>query len=78
MDLATIGQEVLRSENALLTPKDYEARLDKMGEAYPQRTRAELMQSESCFDFATSHYADALAQCIDAHVAEAFRAAFVK
>lgn len=78
LDLATIGQELLRQENTLLTQEDYEARLDKMAQAYPDRSRQELMELESCFDFITASYADVLAQRIDAHVARIFRDTFAK
>lgn len=76
LDLATIGEALLRQENALLTPADYEARLDKLTEAYPEKSRQQLMEEESPFDFACSHYADVLAQRIDDYVSRCFRDAF--
>lgn len=78
LDLATIGQELLRREGALLTPADYEARLEKLSQAYPERSRAQLMEMISCFDFTTSTYADVLAQRIDAYVAQRYRDAFLQ
>lgn len=78
LDLATIGQELLRQEGTLLTQEDYEARIDKLREAYPERSRQRLMEEESAFDFACSYYADVLAQRIDAHVARIFRDTFAK
>lgn len=78
LDLATIGQELLRQENALLTEEDYQARLDKLAQAYPDRSREELMAQEDRFTFATDYYADVLAQRIDAYVARCYREAFVK
>lgn len=78
LDLATIGQEMLRQENALLTQEDYEARLDKLQEAYPHKTRQELTEQESLFRFACDYYADVLAQGIDAYVSRCFIAHFAR
>lgn len=78
LDLAVAGQELLRREDALLTPADYEARLEKLAAAYPERSRAQLMELEPQFDFVTSFYADLLARRIDAYVAQCYRDAFLK
>lgn len=78
LDLATIGQEILRQENALLTQEDYEARLNKLQEAYPDKTRQQLMEQESPFRFAADYYADVLAQRIDAYVGQCFKAHFAR
>lgn len=78
LDLATIGQEILRQENALLTVEDYEARLNKLQEAYPDKTRQQLMEQESPFRFAADYYADVLAQRIDAYVGQRFKAHFAR
>lgn len=78
LDLATVGQALLRQENNLLTKEDYEARLQKLSDAYPDRTREQLMEQESAFLFAADYYADVLAQRIDAYVAQCYRDAFAK
>lgn len=78
LDLATVGQEMLRQENALLTEADYEAQLKKMADAYPDRSREQLMEQETPFTFAASYYADTLAQRIDSYVGQCFKEAFVK
>lgn len=78
LDIATIGQKILEQENALLTLEDYEARLTKLQEAYPGKTRQELMEQESLFRFATDYYADALAQRIDVYVSQRFKAHFAR
>lgn len=78
LDLATVGQELLRQENNLLTEEDYEARLQKLSDAYPDRSREQLMEQESAFLFAADYYADVLAQRIDAYIAQCYRDAFAK
>lgn len=78
LDLATVGQEFLRQENALLTEEDYEIRLQKLSDAYPDRSREQLMEQEPVFLFAADYYADVLAQRIDAYVAQCYRDAFAK
>lgn len=78
LDLATVGQALLRQENALLTEEDYEIRLQKLGDAHPDRSRQQLMEKESVFDFAADYYADMLAQRIDAYIAQCYRDAFAK
>lgn len=78
LDLATVGQALLREENALLTKEDYEARLMKLQDAYPNRSREQLMEQESTFLFAADYYADVLAQRIDAYIAQCYRDAFAK
>lgn len=78
LDLATIGQKILEQENALLTQEDYEARLRKLQEAYPDKTRQELMEQEPVFLFAADYYADVLAQRIDAYVSQCFKAHFAR
>lgn len=78
LDLATVGQEFLRQENALLTEEDYETRLQKLIDAYPDRSREQLMEQEPVFLFAADYYADVLAQRIDAYVAQCYRDAFAK
>ncbi len=78
LDLATVGQALLRQENNLLTKEDYEARLQKLSDAYPDRSREQLKEQESAFLFAADYYADVLAQRIDAYVAQCYRDAFAK
>lgn len=78
LDLATVGQEMMRQENGLLTMEDYEAQLKKMADAYPNRSREELMEQETLFTFASSYYADMLAQRIDGYVAQCFIAHFAR
>lgn len=78
LDLAAVGQALLREENALLTKEDYEVRLQKLSDAHPDRSREQLMEQESAFLFAADYYADVLAQRIDAYVAQCYRDAFAK
>lgn len=78
LDLAAAGYELMVRDGKTLTTDDYTAYLDKLAEAYPDRSRAELEAEHSVEAFAIEHYADYLAQTIDGYVAETFKAALAK
>ncbi|MBR1780675.1 MAG: hypothetical protein IJ751_04640 [Oscillospiraceae bacterium] len=78
LDLAAVGAELMERDGATLTTDDYAAYLDKLTEAYPGRTRAELMEEHSVEAFVIERCAEYTAQAIDGYVAETFRRALVK
>ncbi len=75
IDTAVIGCSMMEQDGAALTCDDYDRYIQKLAEAYPDRSRDELMREYDAESFAIEHYSDYLAQKIDAYVAECYKAA---
>lgn len=75
IDTAIIGCSMMEQDGAALTCDDYDRYIQKLAEAYPDRSRDELMREYDAESFAIEHYSDYLAQKIDAYVAECYKAA---
>ena len=78
LDLAAVGAELMAQDGKVLTTDDYTDYLDKLTEAYPDRTRAEIEADHDVEAFAISQYADYLAQIIDGYVAGTFKKVLAK
>jgi hypothetical protein len=78
LDLAAVGAELMARDGRKLTLDEYTAYIDKLTEAYPDRTRQQLERENGVETFALERYADYLAQTIDRYVAEAFKKALAK
>ena len=78
LDLAVVGEELMRREGRFLTTDDYEAYIGRLVDAYPDRTEAEIRKEHDPKAFAISEYADVLASAIDRYVGDCFKAAFAK
>lgn len=78
LDLAAVGAELMARDGRKLTLDEYTAYIDKLTEAYPDRTRQQLELENGVETFALERYADYLAQTIDRYVAEAFKKALAK
>lgn len=78
LDLAAVGYELMARDGKKLTTDDYTAYIDKLTEAYPDRTRTQIEADHTTEAYAIEHYADYLAQTIDRYVAEAFKSVLVK
>ena len=78
LDLAAVGAKLMAQDGKVLTMDEYTAYIDKMTEAYPDRTRQQLERENGVETFALERYADYLAQTIDRYVAEAFKKALAK
>lgn len=78
LDLAVVGEELIRREGRCVTTDDYEAYIGRLVEAYPNRTEAEIRKEHDPKEFAISEYADVLASAIDRYVGECFKAAYAK
>ena len=78
LDLAAVGAELMAQDGKVLTMDDYTTYIDKLTEAYPDRTRQQLERENGVETFALERYADYLAQTIDRYVAEAFKKALAK
>lgn len=72
LDLAAVGEALMEQDGKCLTKEDYEAYISRLEEAYPDRTRAQLRERHSMFDYAREQYADYLAQRIDGYVSACF------
>ncbi len=75
IDTAVIGCSMMEQDGALLTRDDYDRYIEKLAEAYPDRSRDELTREYDAESFAIERYSDFLAQKIDAYVAECYKAA---
>ena len=73
LDLAAVGTVYAERENRLLTEDDYEDYIEKLHEAYPEKTVEQLRAENDKEIFAISSYADILANMIDGYVAECFK-----
>ena len=78
LDLAVVGEELMRREGRFLTTDDYEAYIGRLVEAYPNRTEEEIRREHDPKTFAISEYADVLATAIDRYVGDCFKAAYAK
>jgi hypothetical protein len=78
LDLAAVGAELMSQDGKVLTMDDYTSYIDKLVEAYPDRTRAEIEADHGVEAFAISEYADYLAQVIDGYVAGIFKKVLAK
>ena len=78
LDLAVVGEELMRREGRFLTTDDYETYIGRLVEAYPNRTEEEIRREYDPKAFAISEYADVLASAIDRYVGDCFKAAFAK
>ncbi len=78
LDLAVVGEELMRREGRFLTTDDYEAYIGRLVDAYPDRTEAEIRKEHDPKAFAITEYADVLASAIDRYVGDCFKAAFAK
>ena len=75
VDLAAIGCSVMERDGGVLTYDDYDGFIQRMTEAYPDRSRDDLMQEYDVESFAIERYSDFLSQKIDAYVADCYKAA---
>lgn len=75
LDLAAIGCSVMERDGGVLTYDDYDGFIQRMTEAYPDRSRDDLMQEYDVESFAIERYSDFLSQKIDAYVADCYKAA---
>ena len=78
LDLAVMGEELMRREGRCVTVDDYEAYIGRLVEAYPNKTEAEIRKEHDPREYAISEYADALASAIDRYVGDCFKAAYAK
>ena len=78
LDLAVVGEELMRKEGKSVTVEDYEAYIARLMEAYPNRTEAEIRSEHDLKEFAISEYANDLAGAIDRYVGDCFKAAYAK
>lgn len=78
LDLAVVGEELMRKEGKSVTVEDYEAYIARLVEAYPTRTEAEIRAEHDSKDYAITEYADFSASAIDRYVGDCFKAAYAK
>ncbi|MBR4906016.1 MAG: hypothetical protein IKZ44_04100 [Clostridia bacterium] len=78
LDLAAIGQGMMEAEGTYYSTDDYAAYIDRLVEAYPDRTRAGVEAEHTVLDYAIEHYANFLAGAIDRTVAEKYKAILTK
>ena len=78
LDLAVVGEELMRREGRCVTTDDYETYIGRLVEAYPNRMEEEIRREHDPKAFAISEYADVLASAIDRYVGDCFKAAFAK
>ena len=65
----------MERDGGVLTYDDYDGFIQRMTEAYPDRSRDDLMQEYDVESFAIERYSDFLSQKIDAYVADCYKAA---
>lgn len=78
LDLAAIGAGMMEAEGTYYSMDDYTAYIDRLVEAYPDKTRADVEAEHTVLDYAIEHYANFLAGAIDRTVAEKYKAILTK
>ena len=78
LDLAAIGAGMMEREGIFLTADDYRFYIDKLAEAYPDRTREGLEKEHSKLDFCVERCSNYLAGLIDRYVADCFKEILTK
>ena len=78
LDLAAIGAGMMENAGISLSVEDYTANIDKLCEAYPDRTRDDIEKENTVLDFGVERFANYLAGEIDRYVADCFKAIITK
>ena len=78
LELAAIGQRMMEQAGVCVTVDDYRRYIDKLCEAYPEKTRAAVEAEHTALDFTVGECANYVAHAIDQFVQAQYKEFFTR